>query len=76
MSVKEKLQSKRKCLCICNVWRMSTLFHAFAWPFCDRWFGTYASQTFDVLLSFGCQSQKCQINKLCFSERVRTCHYY
>lgn len=58
ISVKEKVKNKRKCLCICNVWRMSTLFHAFARSLNDSWFGTYASQTFSVLLNFGCQSQR------------------
>lgn len=58
ISAKEKVKNKRKCLCICNVWRMSTLFHAFARSLNDSWFGTYASQTFSVLLNFGCQSQR------------------
>lgn len=57
MSVKEKLENKRKCLCICKVWRMTKLFHAFAWSFTDSWFGTNASQTCYVLLNFGCKNQ-------------------
>lgn len=55
MSGKEKFKNKN-CLCIWNVWRISTLFHAATWSFNDDWFGTYGSQTSSVLLSFGCQS--------------------